>query len=143
VPRGRGDAHVELAPRQHHAGHHAPEYGLQSPGIQSINTIAENPAEGWIALGSDQTELDALGAAAMWRGATLASWQPEPEDPATFGDRNAAPAAVINDAVAGPEGVLVAVGMSNETVSLPGGASFCCLSQPAVWLFDSRLAGAS
>lgn len=111
---------------------------LQEPdGIQAVNAVRPAPGGGWLALGSDQSEFQSAGAAAVWRSGDLVAWERLPNDTGTFGDIGAPPAPVINDAVLTGDGTMVAVGTRSETVDLVGSGSVCCLYRPQVWLHQA------
>ncbi len=110
-------------------------------GIQTINALTRGPDGTWLALGSDETELDAIGAVAVWESGDLVNWARQPNDLGAFGDVAEAPAPFINSAVTTNNGLLIAVGASGLTVELTGGGSVCCLYRPHIIAYDPLQTG--
>ncbi len=113
-----------------------------SDGIQVVSDVLPAPDAGWIAVGTDQTEFDSIGAAAVWQTFDLASaWERLPHDPTVWGEVDAAPVLVMNGGAVVPTGTLLVTGFVGETLPLPGGGSACCLDRPRLWLFDPARTG--
>jgi len=113
--------------------------GLDSTdGIQSINDLVEIPGVGLFALGSDDVEFEARGAAAVWRATVEqpGEWTRETHDDSVFEIVADSPSAVMTDGV-WAEDVLLVVGFSGESKTLENGATACCVITPAVWIWEN------
>lgn len=108
-----------------------------SDGIQSINDLVEIPDLGLFALGSDEVEFEAKGAAAVWR-ATIdqpGEWTRVTHDDSVFERVVDSPTAVMTDGIWTGD-VLLVVGFSGESQTLENGATACCVIRPAVWIWE-------
>lgn len=120
--------------------HATGEFGGLDPtdGIQSINDVVEVPGGSVLALGGDDVEFEAKGAAAVWRAAIedLDEWSREPHDDDVFETVTEAPTAVMTDGTWTGEKLLV-VGFFGESKVLENGATACCVFRPAIWIWES------
>ncbi|HEX6301474.1 MAG TPA: hypothetical protein VF148_13495 [Acidimicrobiia bacterium] len=109
----------------------------QSDGVQSVNAVVEVSDTDVLALGSDDVEFEAKGAAAVWRAAhdDLDQWAREPHDDDVFEKVAESPTAVMTDGTWTGE-ALVVVGFSGESLTLENGAVACCVIRPAVWMWE-------
>jgi hypothetical protein len=112
----------------------------ESDGIQAVNGAVVVPGLGAVAFGSDEIEIEARGAAAVWWSADGRLWDREGHDDAAFEAVDSAPTATMTSGVWDGTG-LVIVGFSGRLVEYPGGVTGCCILEPAVWYWSGGAPG--
>ena len=111
-----------------------------SKGLQAMNTVVAIGDWGVIALGTDETDNELAGAAAVWwatgNGPTdTLSWERASHSESVFGILGESPSASLVDAV-WVDGTLVVLGFSGRTVEGAAGSTGCCLIQPSILMWN-------
>lgn len=106
-------------------------------GAQAINAVVDIADVGLMALGSDEQEIESVGAAAVWWSTDRAAgWQRETHDDVIFEAFDTSPTATMTGGVWSDD-TLVVVGFVGRSIELEGGGTACCIVGAAVWLWPA------